>query len=84
VTPAQSLGFAIALALIGFVILALVNFFVLILSVLTLVSYIVVYTPLKKRTIWNTYIGAIPGALPPLGGWVAVRNSFDLAGWLLS
>ncbi len=83
VTPAKSLGFAIALALIGFFILALINFFVLILAVLTLVSYIAVYTPLKKRTVWNTYVGAIPGALPPLGGWVAVQNSFDLSGWLL-
>ncbi len=83
VSPMQSLGFAIVLAVSGFGILALVNFFTLLLAVLTLVSYIAVYTPLKKRTVWNTYVGAIPGALPPLGGWVAVQNNFDLPGWLL-
>ena len=37
------------------------------LAALTLVSYAFVYTPLKRTTPWNTLVGAVPGALPPLG-----------------
>lgn len=41
----------------------------------TLVSYAMIYTPLKRRTSLSTIIGAVPGALPPLIGWAAVRGS---------
>lgn len=54
-----------------------------ILTVLTLVSYLLVYTPLKVRSIWNTHLGAIPGALPPLIGWAAARGTIDPLGWIL-
>lgn len=42
-------------------------------SLVTIASYVLVYTPSKSRTIWNTLIGAIPGALPPVIGWCAGR-----------
>lgn len=43
----------------------------------TLTTYIFLYTPLKRRTPLNTLIGAVPGALPPVIGWTAVRGSID-------
>jgi protoheme IX farnesyltransferase len=45
-----------------------------------LLSYVAVYTPLKYRTSWALHVGAVPGALPPLMGWVAVRGSLDAGG----
>lgn len=50
---------------------------------LVLVSYVLVYTPLKRRTTWNTYVGAVPVALPPLMGWVAARGEIGLGGLAL-
>ena len=45
--------------------------------------YIFVYTPLKRITWLNTTIGAIPGAMPALGGWAAVANELDPNSWIL-
>ena len=47
------------------------------LGLLTLISYILVYTPLKQRTIANTWFGGITGALPPVMGWTAARGQLD-------
>jgi heme o synthase len=41
------------------------------------------YTPLKKRTVWATFVGAFPGAIPPMIGWVAASGRLDLGAWLL-
>jgi protoheme IX farnesyltransferase len=49
----------------------------------TVVTYILIYTPLKRVTWLNTAIGAIPGALPPLMGWTAARNDLTSEGWSL-
>ena len=53
------------------------------LGLFTTVTYLGIYTPLKKRTSWATAIGAIPGAMPPLIGWVASGNSLNLEAWVL-
>jgi protoheme IX farnesyltransferase len=47
-------------------------------AALTFVTYVAVYTPLKQVTVWNTHIGAIPGALPPVIGWCAATGTL---GW---
>jgi len=49
----------------------------------TLISYVFAYTPLKKKTSLNTLVGAIPGALPPMIGWVAVTGRIDPQAWML-
>jgi len=53
------------------------------LAAFTSASYLLVYTPLKRRTTLNTHIGAIPGALPALIGWAAARGELDPAAWTL-
>jgi len=52
-------------------------------AAVTLVIYIAIYTPLKRLTSWNTLVGAIPGALPPLIGWSAVRSDWTWDAWAL-
>ncbi len=47
------------------------------LTLLTAVGYVGIYTPLKRITVVNTFIGAFPGALPPLIGWTAVRGVIE-------
>src|SRR5437899_1223393 len=60
-----------------------VNLLTSVIGAVTLVSYLFVYTPLKRRTWLNTAIGAVPGALPPLMGWTAARGELSGEGWAL-
>lgn len=53
------------------------------LAAFTLASYLLVYTPLKKHTPLSTWIGAVPGALPPLIGWAGARGGLDPGAWTL-
>ncbi len=59
----------------------LVNPLTAILAVLTALLYLFVYTPLKRKTKWNTLIGTVPGALPALGGYTAATGELGAAGW---
>jgi protoheme IX farnesyltransferase len=82
--PVEALLFGAGLVLSGVVYLAfLANALASLLALTTCVLYLGVYTPLKKRTTLATAIGAVPGALPPLIGWVAAHGSLSLGGWLL-
>ena len=45
--------------------------------------YVLVYTPMKRLSWWNTSVGAIPGAIPPLIGWAAATGSLDAGAWVL-
>jgi len=49
----------------------------------TLVSYVAVYTPLKRRSPLSTLVGAVPGALPPVIGWAAARGTLGVEAWVL-
>lgn len=84
ITPVQALNFGIILVLSGLIILSCrVNLLTAFLSLLTAFLYILVYTPMKKITWLNTTIGAIPGALPPLGGWSAATGNLEMGAWVL-
>jgi protoheme IX farnesyltransferase len=63
--------------------LVFVNALATMLAIGTLVGYLFIYTPLKKRTHLSTLVGAFPGAIPILIGWVAVRNAIGIEGWVL-
>ena len=54
-----------------------------VLSTFTLILYVFIYTPLKRKTALNTIVGAIPGALPPLGGWLAATGEMSVEAWIL-
>jgi protoheme IX farnesyltransferase len=83
-TPESVLLIGGACAVGGMLHLALtVNLATALLGALTLGSYILVYTPLKRVTTLNTVIGAIPGGLPPLMGWTAARGEITGDGWSL-
>jgi protoheme IX farnesyltransferase len=76
--------FGIVLSSIGLIELGwLVNPISAVVAATTLVSYILVYTPLKKRTSLATLIGAIPGALPPVIGWAAATGTVSLPALVL-
>lgn len=84
ITPSEALQFGLTLVLMGVTLLAWqVNLLTGFLSLLTVFLYVLVYTPLKRVTWWNTVIGAIPGALPPMGGWTAATGHLDLGAWIL-
>ena len=76
--------FAVGAGLLGVAYLGLlVNRLTATLAAATLVSYVLVYTPLKRRTALATLVGAVPGALPIVGGWTAAGGSLDARAWLL-
>jgi len=60
-----------------------VNLLTSVLGAVTSVSYLFIYTPLKRVSWVNTLVGAIPGALPPVMGWTAARNELTGEGWAL-
>lgn len=79
---AAAFGFALILggvALTGFGVGALMALGTLVTALL----YLLVYTPLKTRTWLSTAVGAIPGALPPLGGYLAASGTLGWQGWVL-
>lgn len=80
----EALGFGMSLAAIGGVELWRgANPLASLLALTTLATYLLVYTPLKKRTALCTLVGAFPGAMPPLIGWAAAGNGFDREAWVL-
>lgn len=83
-TPRNALLFGVVLSSAGAAYLyAASNALAAALGAATCVSYLFGYTPLKKRTVWATFVGAFPGAVPPMIGWAAATGSLDRGAWLL-
>ncbi len=84
ISPLAGVIYGTTLCASGIAILALfVNPLCSFLAMLTALLYVVVYTPLKKLTWLNTFVGAIPGAIPPLGGWAAATGNLSIGAWSL-
>jgi protoheme IX farnesyltransferase len=84
IEPGRAKAFAIVLSLAGLAQLAFaVNLLAAAVALVTLLTYTVFYTPLKKRTSLATVVGGVPGALPPMIGWAAVRNNLSIEAWIL-
>jgi heme o synthase len=83
-TPLEALTFGIICAIVGTMYLvAFVNLWAASLAGATIVLYLFAYTPLKRLTVWNTWVGAVPGALPPLIGYAAAHRGLTSLAWML-
>jgi protoheme IX farnesyltransferase len=83
-TSLPALIFAIVLSLAGVAELAIgANLLAAAVASVTLLTYTLAYTPLKTRTSLATVVGSIPGALPPMIGWAAARNTLSIEAWTL-
>jgi protoheme IX farnesyltransferase len=85
ISKAHAFIFGILLAYIGIGILSFgANITAAGIALLTILIYVLVYTPLKPITSLNTLVGAIVGGLPPLIGWVAASDGINAGGWILA
>jgi heme o synthase len=83
-TAQAALAFGISLSIAGTIyLLQFLNTLTALLGLLTLLSYLFVYTPLKRKTRLCTLVGAFPGAAPILMGWAAAKNNLGLEAWAL-
>jgi protoheme IX farnesyltransferase len=83
-SPETALSFGVSLACVAVPLVFLgSNFLTGILGLFALGSYIAIYTPLKRRSAIALFVGAVPGALPPLMGWTAVTGRLDAGGLAL-
>lgn len=77
-TPGESMLFGAGIIFLGILLLSMINWLTAFLAGITTITYIFLYTPLKRITTVSTVIGAIPGALPTLIGWAAISNSLSI------
>ncbi len=83
-TEEQVFNFGLIFSVVGVLYFAFfVNPLSSLIALAILVTYLVFYTPLKKKTEGAVFVGAIPGALPPVMGWAAARSSLDRGAWVL-
>ena len=83
-TPSIALVFGTLLSAVGSIYLAIaVNLLSSVLAALTLLTYLLVYTPLKRKTPLCVLVGAFPGAMPPLIGWAAATGRLNLEAGIL-
>jgi len=84
ISPGSALVFGASLVLSGSLVLfTLINTLAGILGAALVFIYLAIYTPAKRFTWWNTSIGALPGAIPPLIGWASAKGQLDFGGWIL-
>ncbi len=82
--PQAAVVFGTALSIFGVAYLAFVcNALSAALAAITIIIYIFAYTPLKRISTFNTALGAVPGALPPMIGWAAARGTLNAGAWML-
>lgn len=82
--PTEAIVIGNALSIFGVTYLALVcNALSATLAAITIIIYIFAYTPLKLVSTFNTALGAVPGALPPMIGWAAARGTLNAGAWIL-
>ena len=80
----RALVFGLAISLAGFAeLLFTVNLLSALLGLMTLATYLLIYTPLKRKSWLCTAVGAIPGAMPPLIGFAAARGALPEQSWAL-
>ena len=84
ISPREAYWFGIAVSAIGGLYLVLtVNWLSAVLAIFTLLSYLLLYTPLKRKTPLCTALGAIPGAMPTLIGWAGASAAISPKAWFL-
>ncbi len=82
--PRDAVILGAALSIFGVIYLAFVcNALSAALAAITIIIYIFAYTPLKRVSTFNTALGAVPGALPPMIGWAAARGTLNAGAWML-
>jgi len=82
--PWEALAFGAGITIASEIyLLVFVNPLTALLGLTVIAGYVFAYTPLKTRTSLSTMVGAFPGAVPPLIGWTAARDSLSLEGWVL-
>ncbi len=82
--PRDAVILGTALSIFGVIYLAFVcNALSAALAAITIIIYIFAYTPLKRVSTFNTALGAVPGALPPMIGWAAARGTLNAGAWML-
>ncbi|HBK79268.1 MAG TPA: protoheme IX farnesyltransferase [Nitrospinae bacterium] len=80
----EALAFGVGLLVVGvFYLIFLVNPLAAFFTALSGVMYLIFYTPLKRISSWNSVVGAIPGAMPPVIGWAAAAGEISVGGWIL-
>lgn len=77
-TLTESYTIVIVCLIVGLTLLYQLNFFSALLGFLAFISYVFMYTPMKRVSPWAVLVGAFPGAIPPMLGAVAVTNDFGL------
>ena len=84
IAPHRARGFGIMLSLLGVAYLFVATgLLASVLATITLIGYLLLYTPAKRKTPLCTLIGAVPGAMPPLIGWAAARGRLEPEAWML-
>jgi heme o synthase len=82
--PWEALAFGAGVTIAAEIyLLVFVNPLSALLGLTVIAGYVFAYTPLKTRTSLSTMVGAFPGAVPPLIGWTAARDSISIEGWVL-
>lgn len=81
--PAQALWFGVAITVTGLLLLSTVGLLSASVTAATVGLYLFAYTPLKRKSPLCLLVGAVPGALPPVTGWVAARGELGIGAWVL-